>query len=191
MAKKIVYQALEDRGNPDIVENNGPFLCDRTNAWLGDGFYFWDGFKENAHWWGETCNYKNGYIICAAEYDYNDIECFDLVNNEEHIKLFASTIEIMRSKGLYKTGITTVARIIQFVKEELKIFRYTASRVLGINSKPYNSKYSAQAIFDIKRPNRYLDLSPAIQICFYKRTSLNLRNYRIIYPAEYNEDYAV
>jgi hypothetical protein len=190
VARKIVYQTLEDRGNPDVVERDGPFLCDRKNALLGNGFYFWDGFIKNAHWWGDTCKYLNGYMICEAVYDFDEVNCFDLVNNEKHLTLLANAIDAMKDKGLYNNN-TTVARIIQFVKEELKIFNYTATRVYGVNSKADNSMFSARAIFDVRRPYQYLDLSPAIQICFYKRTSLNLRNYTIIYPAEYNEDYAV
>ncbi|MBK9689303.1 MAG: hypothetical protein IPO65_16695 [Saprospiraceae bacterium] len=71
MVIKTVYQTLENRGNQDYVENNGPFLCSRNNAWLGNGYYFWDSFIENAHWWGwKVKKFTNGYFICEAFYDF-------------------------------------------------------------------------------------------------------------------------
>jgi len=41
LEKKIIYQTLEDRGNPDEIERNGPFSCNWNNSWLGTGCYFW------------------------------------------------------------------------------------------------------------------------------------------------------
>ena len=74
MKDKILYQTLDDNDNADYVEQNAPFPCDRKNSWLGTGYYFWDTFIENAHWWGEV-NYKNSYIICKAVCDFDtDIE---------------------------------------------------------------------------------------------------------------------
>lgn len=77
MATKIVYQTLEDRQTDlDKIESNGPYSCRWENSWLGNGYYFWDTFIDNAHWWGvEGRKYKNGYIICQAECDFNDTEC--------------------------------------------------------------------------------------------------------------------
>jgi len=72
MTRKI-YQTLEDRNNPDVVENQGPFLCNRKDVWLGIGYYFWDSFIENAHWWGkEGARYKN-YFICESSFELNEI----------------------------------------------------------------------------------------------------------------------
>lgn len=194
MAIKKVYQTLEDRGNPDEVETNGPFLCKRKNAWLGNGYYFWDSFIDNAHWWGsEGAQYINGYFICEALYDFDEAFCFNLIDNNEHLKLFNETKEIMYENGLYKPNVTTVARIIEYVKNTLNLFTYEAIRVFGINSKSYNSQYSNRTIFDRRNNTKYLDSKPAIQICFYSKTcsNLNLRNYKLIYPPEYSEDYLV
>lgn len=41
---RILYQTVEDRNNPDDVEQHGPFLCTNKMAWLGHGYYFWDTF---------------------------------------------------------------------------------------------------------------------------------------------------
>ncbi len=61
---KIVYQTLEDRFTDlDKLEREGPYICSWENSWLGDGYYFWEAFIENAHWWGrEIRKYANGYM---------------------------------------------------------------------------------------------------------------------------------
>jgi len=192
LASKIVYQTLENRDNPDYVEKNGPFSCERRNAWLGDGYYFWDSFIENAHWWGcEGARYSNGYFICKALYDLDDAKCFNLIDNPEHFDMFNKTKSLMTEKGLYVPNKTTVARIIEYIKNTLKIFKYDAVRVYGINSKSFSSPYSNRTLFDTNHNTKYLDSLPAIQICFYTKTSLGLRDFKLIYPAEYSEDYLV
>lgn len=99
MIRKI-YQTLEDRNNPDEVESQGPFLCNRKDAWLGNGYYFWDSFIENAHWWGkEGARYKS-YLICESSFHLNE-KCFDLYDNPEHIKNLIEIINIMKINGLY------------------------------------------------------------------------------------------
>ena len=52
MDKRTLFQAIKDLDNPDEIEQNGPFKCRREDAWLGEGYYFWDSFVELAHWWG-------------------------------------------------------------------------------------------------------------------------------------------
>jgi len=187
---RSVYQTLEDRDNPDEIEESGPFECNRNNAWLGPGYYFWESFIQNAHWWGQECNsYKNGYVICEASYELDDDLCFNLVDNPAHIEQFVNTIELMKKKKLFNAK-TTVARVINYLKKDLKIFNFQASRVYGVNSKRKASEYHSTIPF---KPfsYQYLDLRPAIQVCFYDRKSLNLEQYRIVYPDKYIKDYLV
>ena len=189
MPVKTVYQTLEDR-DTDLteLEENGPYLCNWDNSWLGDGFYFWDTFIENAHWWGEEIRcYKNGYIICQAECDYSDVECFDLVGNTEHLNQIYNTFELMKKNGLANKK-TSVKRIISHLKDTLKTFHYSAIRVYGIKSKNYNSRFSFTQVFEKDRP-AYLDYKPPIQICFFSKKSLNLRDFRIVYPKNYSLEY--
>jgi hypothetical protein len=190
--KVIVYQTLEDKGNPDEIERDGPFPCTRNNAWLGVGYYFWDTFINNAHWWGKDCsNYKDGYVICRAECDYDNEKCFDLVGNTEHLAMLYDTYELMKSKGLANKT-TTVSRVIEYLRTDLKIFNFVASRATGVNSKSLTSKFSSHLIFDDKNGKlKYLDLIPAIQICFYKGNGLNLRNYKIVFPDEYIDGFLI
>jgi hypothetical protein len=190
LAKKILYQTLEDRGNIDAVERDGPFSCKWENTWLGNGYYFWDTFIDNAHWWGNSrLKYNGKYIICQAECDFDDEKCFDLVGSTEHLSVFSDAIEVMKNQNLIKPN-TTVARVIEYIKNTLKVFRYDAIRVYGIKSKSENTEFSYNLIFEVRKP-QYLDIKPAYQICIYNKNGLNLRNYIVIYPDEYNKDYLV
>lgn len=190
MIKRIIYQTLEDRGNPDNVELNGPFKCNRKDAWLGFGYYFWESFIENAHWWGQECiNFNGGYIICQAEYDQIDELCFNLVDNPEHLKMLDDSIDLLQKKELIDSE-TTFSRLIAYLKEELGIFNFEAIRANPVNSRSLKSNFSNLVKFKKGAP-QYIDMYPTIQICFYKKDSLNLRNYRVIFPNEYNEGYLV
>lgn len=188
------YQTLEDR---DIhkVETDGPFKCTKENAWLGHGYYFWDSFIENAHWWGkEVNNFKNGYIICESRYLLAENNCFNLVDNPIHLREFNQAKSLLIEKGLYVHNSTTVARIITYLRETLKIFKYEAIRAYGVNSINPGSTYSNRTKFkfsSFKDSFQYLDSLPAIQICFCSKTSLSLTGFVIVYPIEYIEDYVV
>jgi hypothetical protein len=190
VAIKTIYQTLEDRGNRQNVELEGPFPCNWDNTWLGDGYYFWDTFIENAHWWGkEIRKYENGYFVCKAICDFNDTECCDLVGNTEHMRMFSNSYDFLKKEGLANET-TTVKRLIHFLKDELNNFKFNSIRAFGLRSKNYNSQFSFTMNFEENRV-QYLDLKPAIQICFYSKTALNLRNYTLIYPPEYTDDYLV
>ena len=182
-----VYQTLTDRGNPDQIENDGPFACNKQNAWLGQGYYFWEYFIKNAHWWGEEV-LKTDYVICQATY-IRDEKCLDLVDNQNHLEFFQEIIKIMKEQGLYKAGETTMARIIEHLRR-IKKFPFDATRINGNGSRSPQSKYHQSIIFT---PNHHasLDLCPPIQICFYSKNVLHLSNYKIVYPEEYITGYGV
>lgn len=185
MATKTVYQTLENRGKPSDIVKNGPYDCKWENSWLGDGFYFWDTFIDNAHWWGkEIRKYTNGYIICQAicDIDFNEDKCCDLLGNTEHIQMFKNAYELLRSEGIANET-TTVKRLITFLKDS-GLFNYEAVRASGTKSRKPTSPYNFHLDFEANR-SAYLELTPPIQICFYHNKSLNLRDYKITYPQEY------
>ena len=190
MKVKTLYQTLEDRGNPDEIEENAPFPCRSQNAWLGKGYYFWDTFIENAHWWGEV-RYKDSYVICQALCDFDTNTCYDLVGDTDHMLDFSESIEFLRRHKLVKKD-TTVTRILELIRTKLTGFNYEAIRVYGINSisdiKDEYKKYRHTLFFELSK-RQYLDYKPAIQICIFKQNGLNLRELKIEYPDEYNFDY--
>jgi len=188
LENKTLYQTLENRDNPDYILENGPFKCTWSNSWVGHGYYFWDTFIENAHWWGVNHN-KNKYIIGEAEINFSSSLCFDLVGNTKHMQDFHRSIELMRANGLIKSK-TTVARVIHHMKDTLKIFNYGALRIYGINSKSKTSQFDFRLFFEFNK-KQYLDYKPAIQICIYNFKDLNFRNWEIVFPDQYNIDYMV
>lgn len=186
--KKEIYQTLEDRDNPKYIETHGPFICNNKSAWLGPGYYFWESFIENAHFWGHV--YNNRYVICQASYNFCEERCFNLIDNPDHLKMFNETKLLLAEKGL-ATEKTTVARIIVYLKDILKIFAFEACRVYGVNSKSGSSNYSNRTFFNFKRENQYLDSIPAIQVCFYSKNYITLKDYKIVYPEEYIDGYLI
>jgi hypothetical protein len=183
---KYVYQTLEDRDSDiDQLENEGPYKCRWENAWLGHGYYFWDTFINNAHWWAvEGRHYGDDYIICEAICDFNDSDCCDLVGNTLHIIQFQQCYDRMIAEGLVNET-TTVSRMITFMRNE-GIFNFDAIRVCGLKSRKVTSTFHFGVIFEHDKAH-YLDLYPPYQICFYRRDSLNLRNYRVVHPEKYTE----
>ncbi|WBV59479.1 hypothetical protein PFY12_10455 [Chryseobacterium camelliae] len=186
MKIKTLYQTLENRDNPDYVEENGAFSCNWQNTWLGDGYYFWDTFIENAHWWGEM-RYSSNYFICKAICDFDNEKCFDLVGDTEHMMDFDNCVNFLREQNLLNEK-STVASIIRFIKEKVGGFNYEAIRAMGIKSiSEYKNEYKRYLYrfkFEIDK-SPYLDYKPAIQICIFEKRGLNLRDYRIEYPEEY------
>ncbi|MBZ9627156.1 hypothetical protein LB450_03480 [Psychroflexus sp. CAK1W] len=189
MKNTKIYQTLKDKENPDEVESDGPFPCNWKNSWLGDGYYFWDSFIENAHWWGES-HCGNSYIICEAIIDLNDDNCFDLVGNTKHLKDFGDSIDYMKEKGILTTQ-TTVSRVIRFMKSKNIFPEYSVIRAYGINSKSKNFQPNYRIIFEPDKPFHYLSYKPEIQICVLEFNNINFRNYKIVYPDEYIDGYAV
>lgn len=191
MKIKKIYQTLQDRDNPDYIENNAPFKCKKKNAWLSIGYYFWDTFIENAHWWGKF-SYNNSYVICEFKCNFNSHKCFDLVGETEHMLEFENAIKFLKNKKLVNND-TTVSRIISFLRKSIG-FEYEAIRAYGVNSisnkKEENKNYIFQIPF-VKNGYQYLDYKPLIQICILKKNGLNLREGRIVYPDKYIDDYVI
>ncbi len=192
MSTRKAYQTLEDRGNVDEIEINGPFKCNSRSAWLGEGYYFWDSFIDNAHWWGcEGAKYSS-YVICQSEFELDETGCFNLVDNPEHLSQFNETKKLLKEQGIYIEGETTVARIIKFIKNT-GVFNFEAIRVYGVNSVGFNSHFSNRTILINKSGNmrQYLDSIPAIQINFFTKNSLNRTGFKVVYPHEYVDGYLV
>jgi hypothetical protein len=191
---KTVYQTLGNRNNPKEIEDNAPFICDNSKAWLGDGYYFWDTFINNARWWGEI-SYQNDYIVCQSVCDDLDERCFDLVGNTNHLNLLRLTIDEMKQKNLL-TGIPTLRRVINHLRFKVKISNIEAVRVLGENVRGLNLELPRYILLQINKNNknfkqRYLDLEPPIQICFFTKKSMGLQKCKIVYPPQYTSEFVV
>jgi hypothetical protein len=182
----ILYHTVEDRDNPEYINSNAPFICTDENAWLGKGFYFWDTIIENAHWWGKV-RHHNKYVIVKHTCDsYSNGRCFDLHGNMEHLMHFNEIIEFLASKG-FDMCTTTVAKVIEYLKIKTDFLcRYDAIRAYGHLSK--KESYSSTIPF-VTGKRHYLERTPAVQLCLFNKTSLNLSKGKIVHPNNYNADY--
>jgi len=183
--KLTLFQTLEDRENPEHVESSGPFKCSRNDAWLGEGYYFWEGHIELAHFWGR--NYDR-YIICQAD-AVLDNNCWDLHNSAELRKEFVEILETLHAAGVINKADALVSQVIEFFKAKGK-FNYSSIRVLGMESL---SNIRANKTFirrlKFKRNSfQYFDLIPPVQICLIKKNALSLHNFLIVYPSHYVDD---
>lgn len=182
----VLYQTVEDRGNPEYIQAKAPFLCTREDAWLGHGYYLWDSFLINAHWWGETIYPKEGYVIVKFEAERNE-KILDLYSKPEQILVFKEIVDELKKQSLLDER-STVSMIIEYLKKHTKFLaQYEAIRVFGKYSKRYD-KIEKMFFSESSSKKQYLDLSPAIQICLFKKTSLNLSKGKIIHPIEYLDE---
>ncbi len=169
------YQTLEDRDNPDDIENHGPYKCRNTNAWLGHGYYFWDSNIDWAHEWGRS-SYRNKYIICAAGIVI-DSNCFDLAGSVAHQMEFLKIIEAFRISGkLGNKKDVFVGQILELMKNN-NLLDYRSIRA-------NDDKKTVQIKFT---PNNRetTTLLKRTQICLIDKTSLTLHTFKIRYPEKY------
>lgn len=181
-----IFQTLRNE-NPDYVEENGPFPCKRKNAWLHNGYYFWDQDIGVAHWWGDE-GYHGDYIICQSSFKYDIRQCWDLHNEHGAREEFRAI-----AKGIEKRNINRGKRLkVRDIIEELQnkgIFGYKAVRLAGNNSIGYNDPLYERHLLDRKDTKSWeYDNRPAIQICFYQRNALERTEFKIVFPEEYVQD---
>lgn len=178
-----VFHTVENKENPDYIEQNAPFLCSRQNAWLGTGYYFWETFIDLAHWWGRTA-YNNQYIICKSYLSCSNSDLLDLVGNTAQMMDMREVIKILQEQ--YKTSLT-VKFVIDWLNKINKNVKYKAIRVHGIKSTSDQEIAKWQIHFK-ENTIAYLDFCPTIQICVLDKSILKLP-LKIVYPEEYCKEY--
>lgn len=176
MTECVIYQTLEDRDNYDEVEYCGPFPCSRSNAWLGNGYYFWDDEIIMASNWARQAGYNSNYIICQSSYDYDNHNYLDLVSHPKHLKLFRDFYSVLKEKLPNKK--IKVPKLIEFVKGELgRDFNYKAIRA---RSEWQDHNFIVDFPTPPNRPAQ-LNLHPQIQICVIDKSFL-ISPFLIVYP---------
>lgn len=186
--KIVIYQTLKDKNNPDEIEEYGPFPCRRPNAWLGDGYYFWDTFIDLAHWWGQK-SLSNSYIVCEGII-YKDHTCWDLHGDGSHLQEFEDICWEIVDSGISSTEKLLVPQVIEFIKKKGQ-FKYKAIRALGVDSITnwFSSGIELLKIRFNSGKKPFLNLRPAVQVCLVDKQALSLQGFRIVYPDEYLESY--
>ena len=177
------YHTVEDRNNPDHIEQETPFLCSHQGAWLGKGYYLWEQFIENAHWWGTQAYKKNGaYVIVQFEGDSpQEGRCFDLLGNMEHLSEFRDAHKYLKDKNL-QTKPITVSKVIEFIRKNTDF----DNRYDSIRAKD-NSPKNKDVVGFQENKYPYMELLPHIQLCLFSKSSLNLSKGKIVYPEHYRQ----
>jgi hypothetical protein len=93
-----MYHTQETR-DTELIE---PKMCIRSDAWLGDAYYFWYDI-DDANNWGHTSKKRTGYYdVYVAEIDCENI--LDTVFNEDHYLFWLKQIERVAKKIVKSTG---------------------------------------------------------------------------------------
>ncbi len=192
-----LFQTLQDKGNYVECELEGPFPCVWENTWLGQGYYFWYFHIDLAKWWGSSRYNKTGYVIHKSV--CTDLRlCWDL-HTGPHQADFMYWLMKMKTSDLLKPE-TTVAQVIEFIKNECDDFKYEAIRILGIDSiskssatkfnlprvsfeKPLEEKDSSKQRF-----LSYFDVIPPVQVCLFAKDALFRKGFEVVFPENYKKE---
>ena len=169
------YQTLEDKDNNDEIETDGPFPCNRGNAWLGFGCYFWDSNIFWAHDWGKK-SYESRrlkYVIGRCEITLGD-SCYDLVGSVAHLLDFEQVFEVLKESPKFKGKTLIVANVIEYLKRK-DIFKFKSIRAADV---PNNTK---KASFGGKWGESMV-VNPRVQICVIEVQDIILPPFKVIYP---------
>lgn len=171
----IGYHTLEDRENPEEVTEKAPFPCNRGDAWLSSGYYYWDDDLEQAHRWG-----KGNYIICKSTISLDDI--IDLHNKRNDQKYFIELLKI--AKNFFKKKKienVPIGKAVQYLrklnKKKIGTFDYQGIRAADF---PIQPRFK----FVSTRP-QYTYLHARIQICIFEEGRDAIKSLDIIHPEKY------
>ena len=171
-----IYQTLEYRNNNDYIEKEGPFQCTLSNAWLGEGFYFWDTFINYAHMWGINSYQSSGYVICKSIVDLNKFDVYDLESPRRLLE-FGKIRDILKKQ--YPEERITASYVINYLKDKMPSFNFKAIRARGTSNS--NFKNTDRYIRYVSTRQSYLDTLPQIQICILDKNIIGKNNFKIVY----------
>lgn len=179
----ILYQTLEDRNNPDEVEQHGPYKCTRSDAWLGHGYYFWHHFIGFAHRWGKVA-YADNYMICSQTgFVYGNPEVLDLVGDLLMIDVIDQYTTSL--KKAYNQESMLVHTVLEHMKSIGALTNYKAVRIEGRESMMGSYNVRSHRLPFKKGEDSYFEMKPPVQVCVYDKSILD-NDFRVIYPDEYN-----
>lgn len=176
------YHTVEDRDNPHYIELEGPFRCEREDAWLGHGYYFWDTYQPWAHEWGKNAYKSKGYVVCSAMISNDETIMWDLYGNVAHNLEFIAALETLLESGKYKSQDEILTSdVIDFLRIK-GLFHYLSVRVgdLYVQTKKVALKHP-----DERGRRAYMNVGERVQICLFEKSELTLCDFSIIFPEKY------
>lgn len=168
------YQTLEDRNNPDEIEQKGPFICSRNDFWLGKGYYFWDTNIEWAHAWGQFY-VKNGYVICKTLLRHDEF-LFDLWGNVAHQQAFRDILTVLQKR--VPKGEEIVVRHVLVSSQKTGSFLFNGIRAFDEPNEVQTIRYNSGR-------KEVLIINQRVQICLLNQKSLVSQDFRIVFPNHY------
>ena len=180
MKNKKLFQTLQLH-NVDVVEVNGPFSCHRKDAWLSQGYYFWE-HVDLAHTWG-IVTYSGNYIIGCLIIEYEEEELLDLVDTNT-LNSFEEAYNMLCEK--YVNQNITVAFVIEYLRKNTRV-SWKAVRSLFDNS--FNVKKNpildkGVPVSNKKQYGQQLNLRPQIQRCILDKSLFEGIPFSIFYINE-------
>lgn len=186
------FQTISDKGNPEYILKNGPFISthdslnDGVGPWIGEGYYFWEHNISLAHWWGKS-HILGDYVICSCNLEYDKLQLWDLYNDHDHLAELDRINKYLNDKLEIPYNDLTLVKVIRYMKDN-DLFTYSAVRVISIgviNEKKNIGEEVMKRMRFSTNHKSYFDIIPPIQVCLYHRKALNLQAYKIVHPEKY------
>jgi len=94
-----------------------PIKCSRDDAWLGEGYYFWDDLNDAKQWGNKSKRKTGAFEIYRSEIDIENF--LNTVFNEEHYRFWVRQIEKAAKVIQLKTRTKpTIKEINEYFKEK-------------------------------------------------------------------------
>ena len=158
--------------HPAYAKANAPFKSDPNNgdAYLGQGFYFWDDNIEYARHWGRV-HYDNHYTILGYDFELSGDQFLDLVGSRKDISYFHRLYDDIRKREQCKDfGISKCIQILQIVEKEAPgVFP-----IKIIRAADYNINKKGGTVF-VAGKRGFTRLNPCYIICFFDRNDISLQ----------------
>ena len=170
-----LYQAVEKRRD----SLKAP-IYSKEKAWLGDGYYFWEHYIENAEYWGET-HYHNNYEIYKSQYCNNKfgLDFIDCYEHREDLFAIYDTISENVNQRAYDLP-TLVRLILEQVLQSPDSIHY-----IRIDTGTFFPKKKISICVPTQPKRIRIKQIPLIQVCIrtYPCSQIRCETYEHVYPS--------
>lgn len=176
-----VYHTTENRGNHADIVASGGIYSDKTDLFLGKGYYYWEGNFPKAKEWGEK-HYRGNYYIFLGKISFDLEKMFDLSTNE-HLRYIETMQRRLKRRDL------KVGMFIDYLRdrqaEELSkgnitadqlFFPFLYAKAIDNTLKIHINDLEAFSI----RVGQYYNLHPEVFFCVYDKKDITLTNFEKI-----------
>lgn len=135
-----MFHTQEDRG--DVLKK--PIPCKRTDAWLGEGCYFWDELEDAMMWGDNSKRRTQRYSVYNAIINMEDV--LDTVFNEVNYKFFIKQIDKVAEAIIKKTNKKPTLKQVHFALRKKQV--WNAVKGIMFQDIPINRNLSKIQPFD-------------------------------------------